>query len=171
MGMDVMGKNPKSERGEYFRNNVWWWRPLWDYCCEVAPDLCNDVSGHYNDGDGLESVESVLLSERLLSSLSNGFVDKYIEERNTHLANLPMRGCDLCHNTGIRTDEVGREGGMPEKVLEQDKAIMLGREIGWCNGCDGRGWNEPWEASYPFSRENVEEFALFLRESGGFSIY
>jgi hypothetical protein len=28
MGMDVYGKEPKSDKGEYFRNNVWWWRPL-----------------------------------------------------------------------------------------------------------------------------------------------
>ena len=31
MGMDVSGMNPSSETGEYFRNNVWWWRHLWNY--------------------------------------------------------------------------------------------------------------------------------------------
>jgi hypothetical protein len=40
MGMDVYGKDAVSEKGEYFRNNVWYWRPLWNYCIEVAPDLC-----------------------------------------------------------------------------------------------------------------------------------
>jgi hypothetical protein len=170
MGMDVIGDNPISERGEYFRNNVWWWRPLWDYCCVVAPELCLDVSGHYNDGDGLDGEGSVALAKALITSLSNGFIDKYIQERNELIANLPMRDCDLCHNTGIRTDEVGVEQGMALKVLEQDKAIILGREIGWCNGCDGRGWNEPWETSYPFSRENIEEFCAFLQDCGGFSI-
>ena len=25
--------------GYYFRNNVWWWRPLWNYCYAVAEDL------------------------------------------------------------------------------------------------------------------------------------
>ncbi|QOR55575.1 MAG: hypothetical protein UMS36scaffold28_65 [Phage 59_13] len=29
MGMDVYGVKPKSKQGEYFRNNVWSWRPLW----------------------------------------------------------------------------------------------------------------------------------------------
>ena len=27
MGMDVYGRNRCSKEGEYFRNNVWWWRP------------------------------------------------------------------------------------------------------------------------------------------------
>ena len=25
--------------GEYFRNNVWFWRPLWKYVCEVCDDF------------------------------------------------------------------------------------------------------------------------------------
>lgn len=28
MGMDLYGKKPLNPVGEYFRNNVWWWRPL-----------------------------------------------------------------------------------------------------------------------------------------------
>ena len=29
--------------GIYFRNNVWWWRPLWNYCYNIAPDLVGDI--------------------------------------------------------------------------------------------------------------------------------
>ena len=28
MGFDIIGLNAKSKKGEYFRNNVWAWRPL-----------------------------------------------------------------------------------------------------------------------------------------------
>ena len=35
MGMDVFGLAPKEEKGEYFRNNVWWWRPLWDFVAQI----------------------------------------------------------------------------------------------------------------------------------------
>ena len=35
MGMDVYGKEPKNETGEYFRSNVWWWRRLWDFVCDI----------------------------------------------------------------------------------------------------------------------------------------
>ena len=43
MGMDVIGLKPTSKEGEYFRNNVWWWGPLADYCMEVAPDNYGEV--------------------------------------------------------------------------------------------------------------------------------
>ena len=42
MGMDVYGKKPKGEKGDYFRNNVWWWRPLWQYCASSAPELIDE---------------------------------------------------------------------------------------------------------------------------------
>lgn len=28
MGFDIYGRKPSSDAGKYFRNNVWWWRPL-----------------------------------------------------------------------------------------------------------------------------------------------
>jgi hypothetical protein len=36
MGFDVYGKSARSEKGEYFRNNVWWWRPLAEYVLETV---------------------------------------------------------------------------------------------------------------------------------------
>ena len=44
MGMDVYGKNQTSEKGSYFRNNVWWWRPLWNYCEELHGDITHKGS-------------------------------------------------------------------------------------------------------------------------------
>ena len=170
MGMDVMGRKPKSEKGEYFRNNVWWWRPLWNYVEFIAPDLVGDVNGQTNDGDGLNAPESEELSKRLLVSLENGACKKYEAEYNEHLSQLPTEPCKWCETTGIRRDSVGLENGMPTKELSSEVASMLGRTHGWCNGCDGMGWSPNWETHYPFSQDNVKEFAEFLAESGGFSI-
>jgi len=156
MGMDVYGNNPTSEKGEYFRNNVWWWRPLWQYCEDMAPDLCKGVSAQYNDG--------------LLETLSDGRCLIYEAQYNLEMSMLPNEDCLMCDKTGIRTDEVGKEHGMDVKALSDDKVIVLGRETGWCNGCDGMGWKPNWATNYPFSQENVREFAEFLAESGGFSI-
>ena len=61
MGMDVYGKQPTADEGKYFRNNAWWWRPLADYCVEVAPAITAACT-HWqsNDADGLHfSVENV----------------------------------------------------------------------------------------------------------------
>lgn len=171
MGMDVVGVEPRSERGEYFRNNVWWWRPLWDYCCEVAPELCEGVSGHYNDGDGLDAEGARTLAEELMRHVKEGNTAEYERQYNAQIAALPRNTCEFCEGTGIRSDKVGVDMGMPSKQLSQDVAIILGRTHGWCNGCDGEGTQEHIGASYPFTVENVVEFAEFLADSGGFQIW
>jgi hypothetical protein len=171
MGMDVIGNNPSTEKGDYFRNNVWWWRPLWDYCVELAPELCGDVSGHYNDGDGLDGEGSVKLAEILNNEIKSGRTAEYEQERNEALAQLPRVDCNLCSTTGIRTDEVGMEHGMHDKQLDPEVAIQVGREFGWCNGCNGIGTKKDFDTQYPFSVENVQEFADFLSDCGGFGIH
>lgn len=172
MGMDVFGKNPVSETGSYFRNNVWWWRPLWDYCLELHDDLAGKVeNGHMNDGDGLDAYEASLLADRLFSDLETGVTADYEKRRNEHLASLPRKTCGFCDGTGIRRDEVGIKNGHPERELEPDLAILLGRTHGWCNACGGEGMVDDWEANYGFSQDNVRAFAEFLKDSGGFQIY
>jgi hypothetical protein len=170
MGMDVYGNNPISEKGEYFRNNVWWWRPLWDFCEEVAPELTEGVSGHYNDGDGLDEEGAKALANILTISLAEGVVDTYEQKRKEYLESLPKEPCKYCDSTGVRTDSVGVEHGFDVQVLSDAEASALGRTIGYCNGCQGKGVTDSWETHYPFSRTNVEEFAEFLADCGGFKI-
>jgi len=171
MGMDVFGTNPTEEKGAYFRNNVWWWHPLWDYCLNLHPDLCEKVeNGHSNDGDGLDADDARELGERLLRDIAEGVTQAYEDEYRRHLSELPMRDCPYCQATGIRTDDVGREMGMDTEELPDDVAIILGRAFGTCNGCNGVGKSLSWEANYPFSVDNVRQFAEFALRSGGFSI-
>jgi hypothetical protein len=169
MGMDVYGLEPTTERGEYFRNNVWWWRPLWDYCLEIMPNL-DEVSGYTNDGDGLDAVSSLDLANALFAEIESGRTAEYSQAYNEHLAGLPRENCKYCNTTGIRTDEIGVKMGQPERALSPEVSILVGRTHGWCNGCDGVGTQENWNAGYPFSVENVRDFAEFVRDSGGFSI-
>ena len=38
--------------GNYFRNNVWWWRPLWSFTCDQCADFLTEDdmnAGCYND--------------------------------------------------------------------------------------------------------------------------
>lgn len=171
MGMDVMGNDPKSEKGSYFRNNVWWWHPLWDYCQSLHEDIAGKVEyGHSNDGDGLDGDDAYHLGERLLSDIENGVTAEYETRYREHLASLPLNDCQWCKGTGIRTDEVGMEHGMPDRELEEATAIIVGRTHGYCNGCNGIGKEASWATNYPFSVDNVREFAEFLLDCGGFSI-
>ena len=61
--------------------------------------------------------------------------------------------CDLCEATGKRQE--------PPKTGAGDMK---------CNKCDGTGKVDDWEKSYPFSEDNVRQFANFCANSGGFTI-
>ncbi|MGO3130290.1 MAG: hypothetical protein ACTIJQ_00765 [Alcaligenes sp.] len=154
MGMDVFGKSPISETGHYFRNNVWWWHPLWDYCMSIAPDLIpRDNLGHSNDGWGLSSRKSLALAERLHLALTSGETEQYARDYMARLERLPDAPCTICGATGYRAE--------PPNTGSGTRA---------CNGCNGTGHAPNFAKHYPFSVENVREFEAFLRDSGGFQI-
>ena len=78
MGMDIHGKNPTGKCGAYFRNNVWWWHPLADYCITVAPDTCAPCKyWHSNDGDGLDAAGAGALAEALQKEIDAGRTESY----------------------------------------------------------------------------------------------
>jgi hypothetical protein len=171
MGMDVYGKNPTNEVGAYFRRNVWGWHPLWNYCETVHSEIAGAVEhGHSNDGDGLDGTASVELGNAILSAIADGTAQRYIDERNAYLANLPRLDCELCNATGIRTDEIGVQNKMPEYKLSAELAILLGRDKGWCNACSGEGKKESWETNYEVELDDLKQFADFLLNCGGFEI-
>ena len=151
MGMDVYGVEPYTEAGEYFRANVWSWRPLWNYVCDVCnidPETRN--SGHYNDGYRINEDAAISMGLVLQSLLKSGLVQKYADHRQKELDALPDEQCVHCNGTGQRNDEYVQ---------------------GTCNACDGKGTVRPFETHYLFDAEHVEEFAEFAKQSGGFEIY
>ncbi len=151
MGMDISGKNPASKTGSYFRNNVWWWRPLWNYCHHVAPDLIDGdlfSSGGYNEGAGLNAKGAAKLAIILETKLAEGHTKHWEEEYKLYIESLPDDDCSVCNNNN--------RGNKKKKD---------------CYSCDGKGTQESWSKSYPFDVENVENFAKFLIDSGGFEIW
>ena len=105
----------ESQAGIYFRNNVWYWRPLWEYvavACDDILTLKDYKRGQYNDGHIINAEKAMALGERLRESLSK--YDKIVKKLGDELKNLSK--------------------------------------------------------SYTFDKENVEEFANFCINSGGFSI-
>lgn len=82
MGMDVSSKAPTSEAGEYFRNNIWCWRPLAEFLTDTYPELTYRCEyRHTNDGDGLDAEGSTALAHALTRDLDNGTVDAYAANR------------------------------------------------------------------------------------------
>ena len=120
---DYYNSNP----GVYFRNNVWWWRPLWDFVCMQCGEFMTEKQregGNWNDGRLIDQETAAKIGTKLEILLKDGTVkrwEKHIKTRNEDLA----------------------------KDDDEDKRFM---------------------SSYPFSQDNVEKFAKFCLESGGFEI-
>jgi len=156
MGMDVYGKKPTAKVGEYFRNNVWWWHPLWDYCCHVDPTLIEKVPhGHSNDGDGLNATDARQLSLKLQQEIDTGRALAYVEQYEKNRQAIPKQDCTYCDENGERTWQ--QENGEPYTKT--------------CNACNGTKKVDSWESHYPINLENIQEFTEFLQHCGGFKIW
>ena len=80
MGVDLSGSN-----GNYFRNNVWWWYPLWNYVCDVGVSFITDedrTGGSYNDGYFVPPSKARQIAEILGQKIESG-------ECAVHAACLP----------------------------------------------------------------------------------
>ena len=138
--------------GAYFRNNVWWWRPLWNYISFMCNDILTEEDideGCGNNGQKICKTKAKKMAARLRRLDKQGHTKKYELERNESLDKIKMEKCDLCNGTGFRKDFYVK---------------------GECNGCDGNGKKQPFIASYQFDAENVRNFAHFCEKSGGFEI-
>lgn len=172
MGMDVYGRKPASEAGKYFRANVWYWHPLWDYCVRVAPELFSDKvakAGHFNDGAGLSAEKSKRLADVLQARLDSGECKAWEAEYKAWQDSLPWLDCTYCESTGIRRDAVGLKNKMDQRVVDEEGHPRYG-QVGWCNACSGLGKTPQASTRYPFSADLAQEFVVFLRDCGGFQI-
>lgn len=147
MGMDVCGiENSEA----YFRNSIWFWGPLADYCAIVAPALWGKIEyPQSNDGSGLNTVDSKALAVVLRAAIASGDTARYAEGYKRNMEAMYDETCDLCAGTGQRTD----------------LTVPMG-----CNKCRGEGKVRPFDTRYPFRVDNVEKFATFLETCGGFQI-
>jgi len=175
MGMDVIGLEPITEAGQYFRRNIWGWRRLADMVCVIAPRLTAHCEHwHSNDGDGLDAETSTLLAQELQAAIASGKALRLIAARDAAVAGLPREACHLCDGIGIRRDQIGVQAGQPERVIGPDTGAPPDHprygQTGWCNGCSGRGSNANFESHYYVSVDDIAEFARFLAGCGGFEI-
>ena len=74
--------------GYYFRNNMWHWRPLWEYICFVCSEILTEEdmnAGHYNDGHKINKKKAKKIAHRLEGLLIDGAVQRYADERQVQL--------------------------------------------------------------------------------------
>ena len=123
---DEMDEYHRANPGVYFRNNVWWWRPLWGFVC-MQCDFMTDKQkegGHYNDGKLIDQETAAKIGTKLKILLEDGTVDRWEDHIKT------------------RNEELKKSGNKEEQFA----------------------------GNYPFNRDNVEHFADFCLQSGGFEI-
>lgn len=157
MGMDVVGQS-----SNYFRRNVWGWRPLWEYCNTQHGEIIGEEGeekGYCNDGWGLDEVQSKKLAKALNYDIEEGFASEYIDARNAFLNDLDKEKCNLCNGTGKRET-------WPEHCTES-----WIKQCNGCNACNGEGYRDSILKSYYLDVEDIKEFAEFLKESNGFQIW
>ena len=133
--------------GVYFRNNVWWWRPLWDFVCLQCNDFMTDEQkegGAYNDGKLIDQETAAKIGTKLEILLKNGTVKRW-EKRITTI-NEEIK--EKYTTYGVPKSSSGTRGLSHMPILEDER----------------------FSANYPFSQDNVENFAKFCLESGGFEI-
>tara|TARA_R110002051_G_scaffold145245_3_gene218256 strand:- start:22417 stop:23004 length:588 start_codon:yes stop_codon:yes gene_type:complete len=146
--------------GDYWRSNVWWWRTLWAYTCEVCADVMTVThmdAGSFNNGDKIPKTTAKRMVIKLKNAEAKGYHKKYEETHQEWMEKLPKDECNQCHTTGFRTDKIGRDARRKDPHYT-------------CNGCDGKGYTKNFMASYPFSSEIAVSFRKFIQQSGGFQI-
>ena len=70
----------EANDGAYFRNNVWWWRPLWNFVCATCENILTEKdmnAGGYNDGHKISNTKAKKIAVRLRKALKDGDVDAY----------------------------------------------------------------------------------------------
>ena len=91
MGMDLYGINPKAENGDYFRANVWYWRPLWQCVAYFCDDILSEEDierGTYNDGYEYDETTALEISDKLENALKNGDLHKFVEGREKFISEM-----------------------------------------------------------------------------------
>ena len=99
MGMDVSGRKPDSPVGEYFRANVWSWRPIHALICELCSDLLDEevLEGMgYNDGAGAAD-------QKTCTEMANRF--ELWMEHNVQGRSLDIPGAKVTEEGRFVTDE------------------------------------------------------------------
>jgi len=164
MGFDLYG-NSKNKKGEYFRNNVWWWRRLADYVCEYTGvvDEKDKKQWQFNDGHEVSKEEAEQIANQLEHLIKIGHAQKYADQvtREMKVAKATNAKVQkLFEKLEKKVEEAtGRTrlapSQYPKKYKDEwDKTYRLK---------DSRG-------DYPFTINNVKEFIEFCRNSNGFRI-
>ena len=154
-----------SQSGTYFRNNVWWWRPLADYVLRFTKVIPEDQqeSWGYNDCTEISQQDAEMIGQQLDHLIKSGhckaYADKFekqrikIEKQNDKIEKELDKFCKSVEK------KLGKTNLAPNEFPEEDKKK-------WDSIYEKKDFN----GNYPFSVDNVKKFSEFCKNSGGFTI-
>lgn len=152
----------ENNPGFYFRANVWGWRPIAELCIHAIENSglnFEDISWHYNDGDGLKTQEDCDL-------LANAL--EYMLEEDDNI----VENDDLIYfNSGMWTKMGSNEFIKEDKCDELNERYSTGMKsrILFTGVVDDNG--DVYTPSHSINYGRIKTFITFLRSCGGFAIW
>ena len=166
----LQNKFREDNPGDYFRANVWGWRPIWNFVCEVCPDILTEEDyekGHYNDNHLIEEDRARDIAKRLRQKM-----DLARDRQKKYEADAPNK-----EKFNQMLEDAGRyifeEISKPKTPL-----ITCAGDMKIHDPENYKRWEKLThydnlkfdEMSYPIDADSIEEFANFAEHSGGFRI-
>ena len=161
MGVDISGRKPKTEQGDYFASNWWGWRPI--HAISEAAILSSklDYDTSYwgsNDGKGLRTQKQCdKLADAIELLISNNY-NEYLIEDDDRIYIVMGSWCEA--GTG--------------KFVPSDFTASLNEEYEYGDILYGPIVAENGtmvESSYSTSLGRIKQWITFLRSCGGFKIW
>ena len=115
---ELKDKYQEDNPGDYFRNNVWWWRPLWQFVCASCDDILTEKDmerGNYNEGHKISKTKATRIAKRLSKYLADGTVDK-IDKKNAL-----ERAEAIAHNETVQEELDEIENSKMSEEEKQDE--------------------------------------------------
>ena len=154
-----------SQSGTYFRNNVWWWRPLADYVLRFTKVIPEDKqeSWGYNDCTEISQQDAEMISQQLDHLIKSGHCKAYADKFEKQRIKIEKQNDKIEKELAEFEREVcfklDKKNLAPNDFPEEDKKK-------WDSIYEKKNFN----GNYPFSVDNVKEFSEFCKNSGGFTI-
>ena len=161
-------KFEEENQGCYFRNNVWWWRPLGNFIHDLIAKEDWATKKHLQalgDNSGFEwsEEEALIISNKLQEAVDNGTCKK-LEKK--------------WKKEALISDKHNKQMDKKMKLLEKKVKLKTGNKniapadypAQFKKQWDFLWGSRDWTSSYPFAEKNVIEFIGFAKNSGGFKI-
>ena len=161
MGVDISGRKPKTNEGDYFCSNWWGWRPIHaiSEAAMLNSKLDYDTSNWgSNDGKGLRTQKQCdKLADAIELLISNNY-NEYLTEDDDRIYIVMGSWCEagtgrfIPSEDSLSLNEQYEYGDILYAPVVAENGVMV-------------------ESSYSTSLGRLKQWITFLRSCGGFKIW